>query len=257
MFEYLMSFVRSTSALSPNLSYVSNRMDLILQKMLNSSVYSVLIDVFAQVGVVLLLVYFAIDLLDKVSDVQFNLEIFVREFVKLIVAYAIMTHLSALLKGACDVVMAINQEILAVTNASTSGYWANVAKETNTYALGDISIDSAGMIWKLVFLAGSQIVMQFLTWTLSVDRALKIGYKSIMAPIACADMITNGMQSTGIRYIKSIIALYLQSTVMLIIMFCINEVCANMEAGAWGAIVGLFILWNVTKSSAEIAEEII
>lgn len=257
MFEYLMSFVRSTSALSPNLSYVSNRMDVILLKMLESPVYNTLIEVFGQVGVVLLLVYFSIDLLDKVSDVQFDLEIFVREFIKLIVAYAIMTNLDKLLGGACKAVTYINDDILAVTNASTSGFWVDVAKETNTYVLGDISIDSAGMIWKLFFLAGSQIIMQLLTWTLSVDRALKIGYKSIVAPIACADMITNGMQSAGIRYIKSIIALYLQSTVMLLIMFCINEVCANMEAGAWGAIVGLFILWNVTKSSAEIAEEII
>ena len=45
--------------------------------------------------------------------------------------------------------------------------------------------------------------MQILTWTTSVDRALKIGFKSILAPIACADMITHGMSSNGIRYLKS------------------------------------------------------
>jgi hypothetical protein len=67
--------------------------------------------------------------------------------------------------------------------------------------------------------------MQYLTWKMSIERALRIGYKSLLAPIACADMVTNGMSSNGIRYLKSIFALYMQSPILLLIMVCMNEVC--------------------------------
>lgn len=261
MFELFLSFAQSSS-ISPNLDYVSQRMDTILESMLSSGPYMALIDIFKMLGVFMLLTYFMIDLIDRVGDTQFSLEILFRQLVKFVGLYAIMIYLPNLLGGFLEFTKAINE--LIINNVTgTSTYWEEFAQAANTInGSTDMDMNDGGGLLQMISLVGTQLIMQILTWTMSVDRALRIGFKSLIAPIACADMVTNGMSSNGIRYIKSILALYLQSPVMLMIMVCINDVCMNLnsdlaDANLWTVIVGLFILWNTTKKTKEIADEII
>lgn len=267
MFEYFLELSQSGGSINTNLNYVSNRMDSILEAMLISHPYELLIEIFSSMGILMLLVYFSIDLLDKVTDMQFSLEILFKQLVKLVALYALMAYLPELLLGFAEFQKYLNQGILDILSGNIQGeFWADIASTANKVnGATDMEIDDAGGILQTISSIGMQTVMQFLTWSLSIDRALRIGYKSIIAPIACADMISNGMSSNGIRYLKSILSLYLQSTVMLLMMICVNEVCTGLssefsaanDASLWTVIVGLFILWNTTKRTKEIADEII
>lgn len=259
MFQYLISLAKGSDALSSELGYISNRMDQILEMLLTNPVYDAILGIMSQIGIALLLGYFLVDLLEKVSDVQFTLDIFIKQLIKFVIGFAIMSHLPEILIFFKDFSTALTNSLSTFGNGTG---WAETVKEIND-GLERISTDSnismtnGGALRDLIFAVGFQLVIQFATWELSISRALQIGYKSLLAPIACADMITNGMSSSGVRYLKDIFALYLQTAVILLAVICTDLICLNGEKGAWTGIVGLFILNSSIKSSKQIAGEIV
>lgn len=259
MFQYLISFAKGTGALNTELNYISKRMDEILKMMLTNSIYKSLVGIMAEIGIAMLLVYFLIDLLDKVADVQFTPDIFFKQLIKFVIGFVIMSHLTDLLVFFADFSTALTAQLATFGNGTG---WATTVKEVNdglnrVSSGSNVSMTNGTFIKDLIFAVGFQVVIQFTTWELSISRALKIGYKSIMAPIACADMITNGMSSNGIRYLKDIFALYLQTTVVLLAVICTDLICLTKTFGLWTGIVGLFILRSSIKNSQEIATEMV
>lgn len=262
MLDFMFSLVTGNGAVSTELSYISSRMDDILKAMLANSIFRNMQQIFGMIGVMLMCVYFFVDLLEKASDMQFDLEVFFKQLLKFVIAYGIMTHIPELCKGLADFSFAMVQMILAVFTPSPG--WADMAGEVNS-SLSGLSgsggyVDpmDGGSFLDMLTALGFQVILQFGTWKLSIERALKIGYKSILAPIICADIVTNGYNSAGIRHLKEIFALYLQTSVILVALLCVNEICLiNENAGVWAAIVSLFLLKDTIKESKEIADEVV
>lgn len=263
MLDFLFSYITGNGAISTELDYITSRMDEILKAMLSNSVYQTLQQTFGMIGILLMTVYFLIDLMEKVSDMQFDMEMFFKQFLKYVIAYGLMTHIPELCNGLAEFSFLMTDAVLAVFNPSSG--WADMVGNINSSLAGFSgsgnyidTTDGGSLIGALVAI-GFQIILQFGTWKLSIERALKIGYKTILAPIICADMVTNGYNSSGIKHLKSIFALYLQTVVVLLALICINEICVTNGAGIgiWSGIVALFLLKDTIKGSRQIAEEIV
>ncbi len=259
MGEALFSFT-SGEGLSSQLDYICDRMDSVLNSMLALDLIKAVIESCSQIGIALMLVYFLVDLLDRVTDVQFNLEVFFKQFIKLIIAFAIMNHLYDLIMGMSQFSTALNDNILATVSRLESGtFWAEAmgSVDTPVASTGSLSLNSISSAKSGATKAVFKIVLQLLTWTLSVERALSIGFQSCLAPISCADIITNGMSSNGIRRLKTILGTFLQTTLILLVTICVNSVCVyNSEAGLISAIIGVMVLWSSVKSSKDLALEL-
>jgi hypothetical protein len=263
MLDFLVSFATGLGSLSPDLDYISKRMDQILIYIMNSSLYQSLSTVFAELGMVLLLIYFLVDLMEKSASDNFDIEVFIRQLIKFVLGFAVMSNLSDLVIGIGNFVMAINTEVCGqLASLTVSKYWANTITQVNgqlsSLALGgSLGLSQAGGTKNVIFICIFQIIVYWLTWSLSISRAFKLGYKCLLAPMVCADIYTNGLNSRGVKHLKSIFALYFQSTMILLIMVCVNSICNNMTSSVWAGIIGLFVLANSIKSSEDFANDIV
>lgn len=267
MLSLLFSLAVSQGAMSSELSYISSRMDSILNSMLTNPVYQGLQGVFSMVGVLLMCVYFFVDLLDKVSDMQFDLEVLFKQLLKFVVAFALMTHVNDLCIGLGQFSEAMVDAIEHFTVSPVADgtfSWSEMIQSANAQLMGmsfsnaQIGFTNGGALKDVIMIVSFRLLLQFATWKLSIERALKIGYKSLIAPIACADCVTNGYNSAGIKHLKGIFALYMQTSIIMVAMICIEVICLRTAgAGFWTSIVALFLLWDTIKQSETIAEEIV
>lgn len=259
MLDYFFSFATGNGAISSEITYITFRMDSILEDMLKSPIFETLLQTFGMIGVLLMCVYFFVDLLEKASDMQFEMEIFFKQMLRFVIAYCLMTHIPELCTG-----MSKFSEIITKTISNGFGQgWANMAQEVNSSMAGFsgtgnyVSSMDGGSFMDVIFAMGFQVILQFATWKLSIERALKIGYKSILAPIVCADVVTNGYSSSGIKHLKSILGLYLQTVVIIIALICVDILCLKAAGtGMWAGIISLFLIKDTIKQSQEIANEI-
>lgn len=259
MLEALYSLGSGNGAISSQLDYICDRMDSILISMLELELIKAVMESCCQIGILLMLVFFLIDLLEKATDVQFSLDVLFKQLLKLVVAYAIMNHLYDLIMGMSEFSLALNEQILDTVVSLENKNFADAMGEVGTQvpSSGSVSLSNVdgakGAATAVIF----QTLMQIITWTLSVERALTIGFQSCLAPISCADIITNGMSSNGIRRIKTILANFMQTTLILLVTICINLICVFDEnAGIISSIVAIILLWTSVKSSKELALEI-
>lgn len=260
MFEALYSLGSGNGGISSQLDYICDRMDTILQAMLALPIIEAVITACSQIGIALMLVYFLIDLLDRVTDVQFTLDVLIKQFIKFIIGFAIMNHLYDLIIGMSQFSTALNDSILETVSSLESGtFWADAVGEVGkpVASSGGVSFSDIGGAKSALTTVIFQTILQLLTWTLSVERALSIGFQSCLAPFSCADIITNGMSSNGIRRLKTILGTFLQTTFILLVTICVNSICVYDDgAGIISAIIGVIVLWSSVKSSKDLALEI-
>lgn len=268
MLSLLFSFAVADGAMSSQLSYISERMDTILMAMIDNDIFKAIQQVFGMLGVLVMSIYFFTDLLEKVSDMQFDGEVLFKQVLKFVIAYALMTHINPLCEGlgkfSFAMVQAINDGYHLSVAASGQYGWSQMITELNTALSGmsfsnsQIGFTNGGALKDVIAILAFRLVLQFATWKLSIERALKIGYKSLLAPIACADCVTNGYNSAGIKYLKSIFGLYMQTAVIMVAMVCVDVICLrSIGAGFWTSIIAIFLLKDTIKQSDSIAEEIV
>ena len=224
MFKYLEKFAKMKNGVG--VEVFVNNMDKILDLVLQSEAYKNALAVLIPLGIVLCVVYFCIDIMDRVSHNNFNVETFLRRFMRFLFVYAAVTNIPALLTGTNDFVHAINEQIMVGLNATDSlaGIISNnndlitSANALRQNATGGMlaSINSAvAMLFNLV--------LQFTTISLGVQRAITIGIKGVLAPIIVPDMFNRGVNSSGMKFLKGLFADYLQTTVLIFLveMSCI------------------------------------
>lgn len=264
LINLVLSMSIAEGAMSSELSYISNRMDEILRAMITNPVYKTLLDVFSQIGVLLMSAYFLVDLLEKASDLQFDGEILFKQSLKYVIGFAFINHVSDISNGLCDFSFAcVNLLNSAATSLSATDNWGAMMQTINSAAqqlspTAAIGANSGGVFKNIIMILIIRVVLQFATWKLSIERAFKIGYKTILAPIVCADCITNGLNSVGVKHIKEIFALYMQTVVIMAAMTVLNIVCLqNVDVGFWGCLITIFLLKDTIKQSESLASEIV
>lgn len=173
-------------------------------------------NIVSPVGLALVTLYFLIELIDKTTKDNFSLEHFFKLMLKIVVAKLLIENGWDILNGCINIGSNLAEAIVASPKnvSSTAKLLDDYAKEiqdTNT-------IGNLGMIiqWFLpwVFSWISKVICIVVCW----GRMIEIGVRATIAPIAMADIFSDGTHSGGFRYMRKFLAVCLQAAVIMIII---------------------------------------
>ena len=196
-------------------------------------------DALMPIGLVLLIVYFTMSVLGDVTmkDAETG-EYFILQIFKLIIAVCIMYMgkdiINALLDSAQGIFAAIN----------------TYSSSTNVTLVGDcIYKELADMsdlnIWTPLLIALKNLIFWICSFILSVcinvaaaSKMLELGVRIIFAPIGMSDIYIHGTNGKGFRYLKGLLAVALESSVMLMTMLLYRSILSDTLL--FGGSVSLF-----------------
>lgn len=178
------------------------------------------------IGQGFVMLFFLIDIIEKTTKDQLTPEIFVRAFIKLLVAVLLITNGLAIVKGAFALVYWIGE--LVGIGAVTDGTASNEVLNEIKYDLENFggTLLAFGYIMELIApwigVLGCSIYIKVILWA----RILELFLRIAVAPIGMADMFSSGFSSSGFRYFKKIVALLLQGIIIIIILY----LCGSIQA---------------------------
>ena len=208
---------------SEGIGIFSAKMDSILQSCLALDIYSTGLEVMAPIGILLVMVYWLVELFDTAMNINFSIDGLVKSFIKLVIGCAIVMNIPTILGMLGDIVKGVNEDFAGALNATQ--LVDNIVK-ANSQAIGagtgasaDATASGTGIARYCSF---ATFIFNVLTmvyiYVIGIKRAVKIVTKSVLAPLIVPDIYKNGMRSNGIKFLKGLFADYLQSTVILIIV---------------------------------------
>lgn len=174
-------------------------------------------DIFAQIGVCLLLVYFCMDLLDKLSSENFSIDVMILDFVKLIGGYALILNGFDILHGISGLA---DMAGVAIGNAARDTIGSNLPGVSGAVEdFLDIIIWFAqsffGQKPNLLDLILSSLITQIVVTLVCCQRAIRIAIRMLAAPFVLADVIGHGMNNNAMHYIRKLFALFMQGPIMV------------------------------------------
>ena len=204
------------------------------------------------VGVVLMLIFFFIELQDKVLDKNFDVETLVRSFFKIIIGVAIVTNIGPIILQANEFVIAVANDLGLSNQVSlTTDFFnaQNTAARLNSglpvaksEELGFSSITTVAFIMKVAVFA--------VLWTLSIKRAIELAIYYIISPIIFSD-IFSGQVIGAAGKLKSIVGVFMELPfVMLAVTFgdAIIRGVTSISASGAALFVTVLVLISVLRT---------
>ena len=166
-------------------------------------------------GYTLILLYFLLELLEKTTHDQFNLEVFVKMFIKLVFAETIMDYGDELIGGFVSIGNWFITEVKTTTTLSRNNSPLFNEQELRT------AVDGLDF-WEKI----PAVIMTFVIWIITAVTKLTIQVqcsiikielilRAALSPIAIADMFSDINRSTGWRYLKKILGVAMQGGAIL------------------------------------------
>lgn len=210
-------------------------------------------NIIQPIGCILLVLYFLLELAERVQADSFNLEQFIRMTCKLLIGVTIMNNGLDLLKAGMKFSSGVYYSIAGtVENGS-----ANTAILQGYYD----GLKNAGFFkclpyvfellipWLIMFLV--KIVLNVIVYS----RILELLGRGVFAPIGMANIFSGGFNSSGYRYFKKFVAVALQGAVIAVILLGMGQLqnivyntVSTLIAGGVQIIIGLASIMLVIKS---------
>lgn len=212
------------------------------------------------IGILIMSIYFFIDLMSKSMAANFSAEILIRSFVKFVIGYALILNCDKLAGGIISFGDAlVNDMVLQVTEHGFDYTYASNTKKILLY------IQNNGLAF-IVY--GYQVVMNLLVKCLlellmtalykcmlmmvAYSRAISIFIYRAFLPIAVADIFGKGIYGGAGKHIKKILALSMQYPIVYIIclLSCVFLHSVDIMHTNWVALLGeMFMIFIVIVNS--------
>lgn len=183
-------------------------------------------DVFMVVGAVLAVIYLIINLADKSITQGNSLETFMKTFIEFILALLLITNSFAIVEFASNIGSSIIDDISMIL--STAVQDPQGASSVLMAELNELNAKESDLgryfgllgfyIFKLFIPALLARIGQVLIVIACMSRGISIIVYGVFLPIPVADVFKDGINSKGFRYIKKLIALFIQGGIILLIM---------------------------------------
>ena len=227
-------------------------------------IYSIVLPV----GYALMLLYFLLDLLNKVTNDNFNLEHFFKSFLKLIIAVILLSNGLDLMKGLAEFAQAIAS---AVSGLNKDGIKAAGTEEISNKLTewADICSTAHGSFARLGYKMSLMIPyyikqgMKIVIWVIAFSRIFELGVRCCFLPIACADVFGEGTKGSGFRYLKKMLATLLQSAVIVVLIWSYTVIISQVNTALTSVdpfitqVVGALSLIMLLFKSQNLASDIV
>lgn len=178
-------------------------------------------------GVSLLTLYFLIELAEKTSHDNFTIEHFVRMFIKFIIGYELISKGLSLFTKFISLTNAITTDMSTSINIEkTSNGFDKFAAAVDKMCSGNFVMDFLAPIPVILLLMVPTLIVLLFSVIIQVlfaSRIVEMMVRVMFAPIACADIYSEGTRGGGFRYIKKFIALGLQSAIIIAVYIGVSK----------------------------------
>lgn len=188
----------------------------ILNKVLKLPAISAVDDSIKSLAVGITLLLFFADLSAKVTEKNFSIEQFFKALLRSVTAYMFIMNSDVIVGYLIDVGQVMATDIK--TQVTGYEYFIGENKEmlingiANMKILEILSYIVPALIpWLLALI--SEVILQVIL----ISRMFEITVMTIFAPLAISDIYREGTSSNGVTYIKKMLALSLQITVIILI----------------------------------------
>lgn len=194
-----------------------------MEMMLNSTSLTSLYDVFVPVSILLCLLYMSMDLLSKATMSNFNLDVLIKNFIRLIIGITLINNGVEIIKGLNGLSVWIvdmfwqSQETLFVISTD----FDTVPVPSESYTFFEMIIAFVNFLKSIIDGSLLSMILYFILINICVvfvsyQRTVKIGYYTIVAPLVMADVSGHGLQIKSKKYLKGLFASFMEYPMVMI-----------------------------------------
>lgn len=229
--------------------FISQILDALTTVFTDASIKQI-IDIFLGIGVSLLTVFLYVDILDKATKDMITLEKLIMIFIKYFLAIMILINLPELIvtlfnlaKGLYDMLSgsasfeSLHIEYYPGHNPNTAVYpeWSEDLQK----AFKEAGIKNGiSALWKNFLALITTILVILVMWVgkiagyfIVAGNALSLIARVLFAPLGVVQCFDEGLRSSGIRYLKKIVADALTFAVILGIMYAMSRIQVAILGG--------------------------
>lgn len=221
-----------------------------------------LYGIFASVAIVLLLVYFSMDLFDKLSSENFTIDTLVLNFAKLIMGVALINNGIVIIQGLYGLSEMVCSAVIDTTKLamqSTPAQAPTIESIWDLIAYGAKSIlypeNSGSSFLEQIIIGG---VSSLCVNIIAYQRAVNLAIRTIISPIIFADVIGHGLTNKTMHYIRVLFAICMEGPIICIsIVFLNTAMIINPIGLLFSSLAVLFVTIKVMFGAAKTAKDII
>lgn len=175
-------------------------------------------------GLTLMLLYFFLSIMDKVTSEQLSVEIFIRKLILLAVGIITILYGYEIFSAIIDYSNFLIQDTAVFMDDMRAGTSLELLKKVKeVLECGNSSLVQAlcaiGVILQYIIYFIAQLAMTVVVFVVGVSRLIEIIIRFIFAPIGLAPIVHDGMRSSGFRYIKKFAACCINGAVIVCIAY--------------------------------------
>ena len=195
-------------------------------------------------GLTLMLLYFFLSIMDKITSEQLSTEMFIRKLILLAVGIITILYGYNILYAILD----YSNYLITDTGTFMDRMRAATSMEKlqQIRALLDAGnstlvkvITALGVIIKYLMFFLCQLAMTIVVFVVGVSRLIEIIIRMMFAPIALAPIVHDGMRSTAFRYIKKFAACCINGAVIVCIAYLATTLPTFFKAEEVGVVFAI------------------
>lgn len=188
--------------------------------------FASLVAVMQTIGVTVCLVYFFLELADRMTEKMLSIEQLFLLFLRFCIAYLLIVNSIELMKGFMDFGTAL-AESLNENNIATSLY-EDYGDEIKEGLEGIGNLEAIGYAVKLIFPWLIVMISNLVIYFIAISRSVELTIRTIFVPFAVANIYHDMQRSAGFSYMKKILALAIQMAVCLGICIATSAILQSL-----------------------------
>lgn len=179
-------------------------------------------QVVLPIAAVLLCMHLLIELMDKMTSDSFNAEQFVKLLMKFVFGQIIISNATEW----SMTFMTVGTKLMADIQAGLTITSIGLADITETVEAMNFWTQ-IGVFAQLMLPLLASFLLRIAVYFMAYSRLVEMVLRAMMSPMGCADVVTGGAHSSGIRYLKRMLAISVQGAMMLAIIATASALLAG------------------------------
>ena len=213
------------------------------------SVFSSLVTTIKTLAICITMLLYFMDLFGKVTEKNFSIEQFFKATLRCVTTYIFISNSIEIVGYLMDAGSSLSSSIASYGgyNFFTTNHKVMFINSFNSFSIAEIlSYIMNCLIPWLLSMIGSVVIQIVL-----ISRVLEIVVLTVFAPLAIADIYREGTSSSGVQYMKRMLALGLQVAVILVINAATQAIILEVIGGNSGLTMSKLLKEEFTGSRHE------
>lgn len=211
-------------------------------------------NVMLPIGMALVVLYFLLELMDKVTQELVSIEIFLKMFLKLFIAVFLIQNGLNILDGLLSVGLSLIGSLIVTIQSTDFAVGEDIVtafqQEVENASFFTQIVMCIELLIPKVIMFIIEIAVQVICW----GRIIELCVRAMLSPIPIADVFADGMRSNGVRYLKKYAGVCVQGAVILAIaavMYTLQlTMLPDMDDVSWSSFSMFTIKYIIIAASS-------